>query len=184
MSFLVSINMLIFMNVFVKNLWFGIAGAVAMISVCFLAIARLSRSISKLHSAQDSEPFGPLNSIALVILVYMQRDYIIYKYGLSTRYNCGLFSVNGVPCFNPVHLVFFFARIVYFTTCCSAFLIFAFYSAVLTAWMTETEPPSNIRVFELYFEEFSLCGVSNPLSFRVMKTFCNTARHSTSGKTP
>ena len=153
MSFLVSINMLIFMNVFVKNLWFGIAGAVAMISVCFLAIARLSRSISKLHSAQDSEPFGPLNSIALVMLVYMQRDYIIYKYGLSTRYNCGLFSVNGVPC----HLVFFFARIVYFTTCCSAFLIFAFYSAVLTAWMTETEPPSNIRVH------------SSPL---VRSTFC------------
>ena len=96
MSFLVSINMLIFLNVFVKNLWFGIAGAVAMISLCFLVIARLSGSISKLHSAQDSESFGPLNSIALVMLVYMQRDYSIYKYGLSTRYNCGLFSLNGL----------------------------------------------------------------------------------------
>ena len=39
-----------------------------------------------------------------------------------------------------------FLRILYFTTCITAFLLFAFYSAVLTAEMTAIEPPVPIRV--------------------------------------
>ena len=77
--------MMIFLNVFMNNLWFGVAGVVALLSICLFVIARLTINHSKLHGAQDSEPFGLLNSIALVMIVYMQRDYGIYKGGLSTR---------------------------------------------------------------------------------------------------
>ena len=34
----------------------------------------------------------------------------------------------------------------YFTTCSSAFFVFASYTAILTAWMTQAEPPSYIGV--------------------------------------
>lgn len=77
--------MLIFLDVFMNNLWLGLAGLVALLSICLYVIARLRIVSSKFHNAQDSESFGVLNSIAMVMLVYMQRDYSVNKIGLSTR---------------------------------------------------------------------------------------------------
>ena len=39
-----------------------------------------------------------------------------------------------------------YCRILYFTTCASAFLVFAYYTSVLTSWMTAKEPAAKIRV--------------------------------------
>ena len=77
--------MMIFLDVFMNNLWLVVAGVVALLSISLFIIARLTLNYSKLHGAQDSESFGLLNSIALVMILYMQRDYSIYKGGLSTR---------------------------------------------------------------------------------------------------
>ena len=75
--------MLIFVDVFTNKLMMVIGGMIVALAFCFYIIARLS--FSKLHEADDSESFGLFNSIALVMLVLLQRDYTIDKNGLSTR---------------------------------------------------------------------------------------------------
>ena len=115
----VFINYLVYVDVFFANLWFTIAGMAITLSTCFFIIA-LQRGN---RITEDPERFGILNSFALVFLIFLQRDYPINKSGISTR-------------------------ILYFTTCASAFLIFATYESVLTSWMTAKEPPAKIRSFE------------------------------------
>ena len=73
--------MLIYMDVFMSNLWFGVIGAMAAVALCYFAINRFGRA--RLYS--DSESRGLLNSLAVVMLLFMQWDYKINKNGLSTR---------------------------------------------------------------------------------------------------
>ena len=100
----VKIDMLIFLDVFKNNLWLGVAGMVALLSICLYVIARLMIGRKQLHDDQHSESFGLLNSIALVMLVYMQRDYSVYKKGLSTRCRGIVYLKAGLICFkSPIH---------------------------------------------------------------------------------
>ena len=78
-----TIDLLIYLDVFSSNLWLGVVGVAVSLSICFYLIARLR--IGKMHDAKDSESFGLLNSMALVMLVYMQRDYSVQKRDLSAR---------------------------------------------------------------------------------------------------
>ena len=73
--------MLIYMDVFMNNLWFGIAGVMVSIAMCFFVVDRFG----KMRLYSDSESFGLLNSVAVVMIVCMQWDYKINKNGLSTR---------------------------------------------------------------------------------------------------
>ena len=69
----------------------------------------------------DTETFGVLNSFSLVSMIFLQRDYPV--------------MVRSTP-----------SRILYFITCISAFIVFAFYTAVLTSYMTAQEAPPQIKV--------------------------------------
>ena len=78
--------MLIFFDVFMNNLWFGVGGLVALLSICFYMIARVRVICSKPDDDQGSESNGLLHSFALVMLVYMQRGFTtIGRKRLSTR---------------------------------------------------------------------------------------------------
>ena len=77
----VTLNMLIYMDVFMSNLWFGVIGGMAFVAMCYFAINRFGRA--RLYS--DSESHSLLNSLAVVMIMCMQRDYKINKNGLSTR---------------------------------------------------------------------------------------------------
>ena len=74
--------MLIYMDVFMSSLWFGVIGVMASVALCYFAINRFGRA--RLYS--DSESNSLLNSLALVMIVCMQWDYKINKNGLSTRF--------------------------------------------------------------------------------------------------
>ena len=73
--------MLIYINVFMRNLWFGVTGAMASVAMCYFAINRFGRA--RLYSISESHSL--LNSLAVVMIMFMQRDYKINKNGLSTR---------------------------------------------------------------------------------------------------
>ena len=69
----------------------------------------------------DREAFGVLNSFSLVAMIFLQRDYPV--------------TVRTTP-----------SRILYFVTCVAAFMVFAFYTAVLTSYMTAQDAPPQIKV--------------------------------------
>ena len=75
-----------------------------------------------------------LNSFSLVAMIFLQRDYPV--------------TVRTTP-----------SRILYFVTCVAAFMVFAFYTAVLTSYMTAQDAPPQIKVRE----------VCNQLSGSVLK---------------
>ena len=54
-------------------------------------------------------------------MIFLQRDYPV--------------TVRTTP-----------SRILYFVTCASAFIVFAFYTAVLTSYMTAQDAPPTIKV--------------------------------------
>ena len=70
----------------------------------------------------DTEDFGLLNAFSLVTMIFLQRDYPV--------------TVRTTP-----------SRILYFVTCVAAFMVFAFYTAVLTSYMTALDAPPTIKVW-------------------------------------
>ena len=78
-------------------------------------------AIDGLPFQADREAFGVLNSFSLVAMIFLQRDYPV--------------TVRTTP-----------SRILYFVTCVAAFMVFAFYTAVLTSYMTAQDAPPQIKV--------------------------------------
>ena len=97
---------MVYMDVFMVNLWVTGVGMVILTAVCLLLISKLasdSRSFNEdlmelhdslfifknasgnLHDARDSEPFDGLNSVAMVAIILFQWDYRISKRGPSIR---------------------------------------------------------------------------------------------------
>ena len=91
-----AINLLVFLDVFMANLWFCLAGMLAVLAACLFVIAWQGGggSKSELHDSRDSESFGILNSVAVVAMVFLQRDYQIRKNSLSIRFLHDL-SIGG-----------------------------------------------------------------------------------------
>ena len=69
------------------NLWNGIGVMIVLLCLMVLMIAWLRDSKHKLQDANDNESFGVLNSIAMVTVLFLQRDYQINKNGLSIRFD-------------------------------------------------------------------------------------------------
>jgi hypothetical protein len=59
-------------------------------------------------------------------------------------------SVSSILTFIRALYVFLLSlRILYFVTCVCAFVVFSFYTAVLTSWMTSKSPPVPVKVSDL-----------------------------------
>ena len=86
----------------------------------FLMISRMDPHA--IHNPYDSERFGILNAIGLVMIALLQRDYHINK------------SKSSV-------------RLLFVVTCLSTYMIFAYYSAVLTSSMTVLEPQNQLKSY-------------------------------------
>ncbi len=86
------------------------------------------------HNDEDSEPFGFLNAISVNLLHLGLLTYPI--------------SNQSRP-----------SRILYLSSCYSAFLLFSFYTADLTSLMTSGSSEENIKSFEDAHEAGLIMGV-------------------------
>lgn len=112
-----DINYWIYVNIFRKEVWFGIALVVGLGSAIFFAIAWLH--VDRLHEECD-EDFGFLNGFALTCATMLQRDYI----------------------FQRRHVV---TRITFMSLCLGSYCLLAFYGADLTSGMTVQPTPTILN---------------------------------------
>jgi predicted Na+-dependent transporter len=116
-------------------------------------------------------------------MVFMQRDYPIDKISIPSRYAMLLLRVESQVNQQTNNVIVFF-RILYFSTCATAFLVFAFYTGVLTSWMTAQEPPPPIRVDLVLPEKIPGTSFSNILYyFSHCKMSCRVTYVFTTGET-
>ena len=105
-----------------------------------LWMAPLSNADNTSLFQSDTEDFGLLNAFSLVTMIFLQRDYPV--------------TVRTTP-----------SRILYFVTCVAAFMVFAFYTAVLTSYMTAQDAPPTIKVRMGYLYRMThLVGNNLPLT--------------------
>ena len=92
----------------------------------------------------DSESFTLMNSFALVTVIIIQRDFGIEKNRVSTRCSINRFcneqKLKILVCNLTVH------RILYWTICMTAIVLYGMYGACLTSEMTAIAPSAQIRV--------------------------------------
>ncbi len=119
------INVDVFFHALGWAAWCGVAAFLALIATCFFAEARVGTAL--LHSSEDSESFGVLNSVALAGMMLLQRDYPIRKLALSTR------------------LIFLIASLF-------AFFVYSGYTAILTSAMISKPRQFTICSFEEVLE--------------------------------
>ncbi|TRY72125.1 hypothetical protein TCAL_09051 [Tigriopus californicus] len=112
-----DINYWIYINIFRKEVWFGIAIIIALGSAIFSAISWLQ--IDCLHEELE-EKFGVANGFALTCATMLQRDYL----------------------FERKHVV---TRITFMSLCLGSYCLLAFYGADLTSGMTVHPRPTILR---------------------------------------
>ena len=115
-----AMNYWVYVDIFPRHVWAVQAAGLSVLSLGFFLV-RLAR-VNRFHSEDDSESFGPLNSVALVATMIMQLTYEV-----------GVKSAS--------------ARILFYITSVSAYLLFAYYTCDLTARMTSGPAPVPIRSF-------------------------------------
>ena len=113
-----------FIKIFSVQIWIWMAGFVLVMAVAFLAIANL---VSKEAVNTDSERFSIMNSIAMVCLLLVQKEYPL--------------SVSKKS-----------SRTLYLTLLFGAFLLFSYYSAFLTSLITAKLQPEKIKSFKEIFD--------------------------------
>lgn len=127
------INVWVYLEVFRKSAWFFMLVLFSALSFTFFMIQLLR--LEQLHP--DSEPFSFLNGLALVSVILFQRDYSLMKMKMTTR-------------------------ILFYITCTSSFLFFAYYTAVLTSSMTvqpEATPIASFR--DIIGTDYQLTTIEN-----------------------
>ena len=118
-----AMNFWAYVDIFMLVSWIGVALTTLALAAAFVCLQFLGKE--NFHSRSDSENFKFFHALALVVLVTIQREYPLASSALR------LISI----------------RILLFTACCSGFLLFAFYSGVLTSLMTSKAPPVAVRAF-------------------------------------
>ena len=79
----ISLNIWVFVDVFLGTLWMGILAAAVVLMVMFVIIrVVLGR---RFHSKDDPEKFDIFNAFALVTMVFMQREYYFDKLTLTSK---------------------------------------------------------------------------------------------------
>ncbi|TRY72054.1 hypothetical protein TCAL_17138 [Tigriopus californicus] len=127
------INVWVYLEVFRKSAWFFMLVLLSGLAFTFFIIQFLH--LENLHP--DSEPFSFLNGVALVSLILFQRDYSLMKTRLTTR-------------------------ILFYITCTSSFLFFAYYTAVLTSSMTVQPQATPIASFrDIIGTDYKLTTIEN-----------------------
>lgn len=116
-----EMNFTAYLFIFTPKAWIAIVIAIIVLAIMLICISNKLKM--KLHCHKDSEKFGFLNALAYVLVLLLQRDYIIAKKTVSTR-------------------------IISFVTCLFAFLIFVYYSSFLTSFMATKSVPDQIKSFE------------------------------------
>ncbi len=141
-----AFNVMAYLHIFDLYSWLTCGVIVALLALCFALISWTN--IEQFHDANDSEHFGYLNGIALVVIAVIQRDYCIKVANNSSRL---LFNV----------------------TCIFGFLIFAYYNAVLTSLMTSDPQMTSIDSFRDIYENniriFTWGGTSASTAFKNSK---------------
>ena len=74
--FAVALNYLVFIDVFMNNLW-----------ICLAVMILVTAFVLFLVKNPDSESFSFMSSFALVTVIIIQRDFGIEKNRISTRYD-------------------------------------------------------------------------------------------------
>ncbi len=116
-----AINIMAYVSIFETASW-----AVGFLVVLLLATGFAVLSWTKVeafHRQDDSEAFGFIHGVAVSLITLLQRDYDL----ILTRNS---------------------SRLLFNVTCIYAFLISAYYNAVLTSLMTSRPAVTNIRSFK------------------------------------
>ena len=116
-----DIDLLAYANIFHWQAWCVVLAFMAVMCLAFLAIVWCK--IDSIHCEEEQERFSILNSIGLVSLLLMQRDYPAEKKRLSTKF-------------------------LFFTTCFFCYLVYSFYAALLTSTMIFSPHHNSILNFE------------------------------------
>ena len=101
-----AINYWVYVDIFPYHVWALQAAGLSVLSLGFFLVGLTH--VNRFHSEDDSENFGLLNSMALVATMIMQLTYEV-----------GVKSAS--------------ARILFYVTSVSAYLLFAYYTCDLTA---------------------------------------------------
>eukprot|EP00095_Tigriopus_kingsejongensis_P003977 maker-scaffold310_size212938-snap-gene-1.21 protein:Tk03977 transcript:maker-scaffold310_size212938-snap-gene-1.21-mRNA-1 annotation:"hypothetical protein BRAFLDRAFT_85341" len=114
-----QINLWVFVEVFNQTVWIMVLVMILSYAGLFALVPMLH--IESLHNTSDKFTF--LNGVALAGLILLQRDYEMMKTRLPTR-------------------------ILFLFTCATGFVLFSFYTAVLTTNMTVLLAPHRIKSFQ------------------------------------
>ena len=79
----VTLNIWVFVDVFLGTLWFGILGAAVTLMIMFVLVRVIIAK--RFHADDDPENFDIWNAFALVTMVFMQRDYFFQKLSLTSK---------------------------------------------------------------------------------------------------
>ena len=115
----ITFNLTSYIHIFHVVSWGVIAVFVFLMSLGFVLIRKYD--LDKFHD--DSEEFTVINSIGVVTSALLQKSYPL--------------TINALS-----------SKIIFMTLYLSSFLLFAFYTADLTAMMTTSSPPNEVNTFE------------------------------------
>ena len=137
-----KINFLAYVGVFAWNTWLGVGLYVLILALGLLVLARRSDRSSQ-------ETIGIVDSLAIICLYLLQRD---------NPYEGACLRQTSIP-----------SRILFFTTGLSSFVLFGFYTALLTSLMTVQSPAPSLEEFaDVLDAGYSLIVVDNSFSYDVL----------------
>ena len=117
----VAVNFTAYLSIFTNPAWILVFGTAAMLAIALFAISRMGRY--GFHHVTDSEGFHIWNAVSSVLLSMGQLDY-------------------------PLRRDMKASKLLFVNTCAFAYLMFAYYNAVLTSLMTTAPPPIHIDSFQ------------------------------------
>ena len=135
-----AMNYWVYVDIFPRHVWALQAASLLTLALGFFLV-RVSR-VNRFHPQDDPENFGLLNSVALVATMIMQLTYEV-----------GVRSGS--------------ARVLFYVTSISAYLMFAYYTCDLTARMTSGPAQVPIRSFQGLINHISLQDCQDYSTIRV-----------------
>ncbi len=112
-----EISLSVYLDIFSLRTWLSLLGAILALATGLYLIGALGSE--RFHGLGDSEGFTWLNAVSLEVILLMQRDYCVTKARVSSR-------------------------IIFQSSCLFCFVVFSFYTGVLTSLMTSRRPPAPI----------------------------------------